>query len=88
MIRRNHFKNQCVEIDVNKAFTSAFVNIDRVPVFSEFDAWKRYDKHKVEKMNDLTLYFVRCRYYNLMLNKQFGLVYGMFLKKMLMMLRF
>ena len=27
------FKNQLVEIDVNKAFTSAFVNIDRVPVF-------------------------------------------------------
>ena len=75
------FNNQLVEIDVNKAFTSAFVSIDRVPVFSEFDAWKRYDKHGVEKMNDLTLYFVSCRFYNLMLNKQFGLVYGMFLKK-------
>lgn len=75
------FKNQLVEIDINKAFTSAFVSIDRVPVFSEFDAWKRYDKHGVEKINDLTLYFVRCRFTNLMLNKQFGLVYGMFLKK-------
>ena len=78
--KKKPFKNQLVEIDVNKAFTSAFVSIEKVPVFSEFDAWKRYDKHGVEKMNDLTLYFVRCKFYNLMLNKQFGLVYGMFLK--------
>eukprot|EP00438_Fugacium_kawagutii_P018169 Skav234138 [mRNA] locus=scaffold1519:11582:14900:- [translate_table: standard] len=83
------------EIDVSKAFTDAFLKIDEIPVFNQFDIWKKYNSSiKIEEFHDLTLYCVKlipydCMYtkwYNktsLMLNKRYCLVYGLFLKEIL-----
>ena len=32
-----------LEIDITKAYTSAFEKIDKVPVFNAFDIWKPYN---------------------------------------------
>ena len=60
-------KPDLTEIDVRKAFTSAFISIKKVPVFSEFDIWRRYDteKHNVSTMNELTLYYVKSKKRNI-----------------------
>ena len=83
------------EIDVSKAFTDAFLKIDGIPVFNQFDIWKKYNKSiKIEELHHLTLYIVKlipydCMYtkwYNKtssMLNKRYCLVYGLFLKEIL-----
>ena len=42
-----------VELDVRIAFTKAFIDINRVPAFSQFDEWKPY---KAEAIKDLTIY--------------------------------
>ena len=33
--------NDLIEIDITKAYTAAFEKIDKVPVFNEFDIWKK-----------------------------------------------
>jgi len=39
------------EIDRTKAFTWAFTQIKEIPVFSEFDDWKRWNDTKIEDLN-------------------------------------
>ena len=65
-----------VEIDISKAFTSAFLKISEVPVFNEFDYFKPYDNHEIR---DYCLYIVKTTKPNLFLNKTHNLIYGMFL---------
>ena len=47
------------EIDVNKAFTKGFLDIREIPVFNQFDHWKKYnDEIKIDELHELTLYYV------------------------------
>ena len=67
------------EIDVRKAYTSAFNKIAEIPVFTQFDIWKPFNGD-VSKFHDLTLYLVKPTKQSLFFNKAYCLVYGMFLK--------
>eukprot|EP00438_Fugacium_kawagutii_P027024 Skav232522 [mRNA] locus=scaffold1096:1054611:1057742:- [translate_table: standard] len=80
----NLMKTDLIEIDLRKAFTYAFISMRHIPVFSEFDVWRHYDssKHDINKLNNLTLYFVRSKKRNLFFNKIYSLVYGKFLKQL------
>ena len=54
-----NLKQQCndlIEIDVSKAYTSAFNGITEIPIFNEFDAFKPYDGEAVLPLN---LYVVK-----------------------------
>ena len=74
----------CVEIDIRKAYTHAFTQITKVPVFTQFDIWKHYDgeKHDFNKMHELTLYLVKSKSLNIFFNKTYTLIYGKFLKQL------
>ena len=67
------------EIDVRKAYTSAFNKIAEIPVFTQLDIWKPFNGD-VSKFHDLTLYLVKPTKRSLFFNKAYTLVYGMFLK--------
>ena len=71
---------ECSEIDVSKAFTSALANITQIPIFNEFDIWKQYNKHNIM---ELSLYIVKVNKPNLFFNKRYCLVYGKYLKHFL-----
>ena len=62
-------KDKGVEIDMNKAYTKGTMDITRIPIFCEFDIWVDYDydKHDFNKMNDLTLFYVKSKVKNLFL---------------------
>ena len=62
-----------VELDVRKAFTKAFIDIKRIPVFSQFDEWKPY---KGEGIKNLTLYMVLVDKVRLFFQRTHCLVYG------------
>ena len=66
------------EIDVRKAYTSAFNKIAEIPVFIQFDIWKPFNGN-VTDFHDLTLYLVKPTKRSLFFNKAYTLVYGMFL---------
>jgi hypothetical protein len=51
-------KAKLVEIDVSKAFTSAFQDITKVPVFNEFDIFKPYNN---EEFKDLSFMWSKPR---------------------------
>ena len=46
-------KTPLIEIDRTKAFTAAFMEITKVPVFNEFDIWKPYND---SQFKDTSLY--------------------------------
>ena len=71
---------ECSEIDISKAFTSALANINQIPIFNEFDIWKRYDSYPIK---ELSLYIVKVNKINLFFNKRYSLVYGKYLKNFL-----
>jgi len=71
--------NDMVEIDVSKAFTKAFSNITKIPIFNEFDNFIPYDNSKFQ---DYNLYIVEVDELTLLFNKKFNLCYGYFLKKL------
>ena len=68
---------ECSEIDISKAFTSALANITQIPIFNEFDTWKRYDSYPIK---ELSLYKVTSNNINLFFNKRYCLVFGKYLK--------
>ena len=82
-------KNTHIELDRRKAYTKSTMDVFEVPVFSEFDIWKKYDysKNDFNKMNALTLYLVKSKGRNLFFNRTYNLIYGKFLKNMLKMLK-
>ena len=65
-----------VEIDVSKAYASAFVEINEVPIFNEFDNFKIY---RDEPISDFNLYIIKTNELNLFCNKQYNFCYGKFL---------
>ena len=75
-------KNTHIELDRRKAYTKSTMDVFEVPVFSEFDIWKKYDYSKIDfnKMNALTLYIVKSKVRNLFFNRTYNLIYGKFLK--------
>ena len=76
------FKN-LVEIDRTKAFTWAFNQISKIPIFNAFDSWKAWDGTlDINKLSSLTLYKVEVSKGNMFFNKKFNIIYGMFLRKM------
>ena len=83
--------NNIIEIDVSKAFTNAFLQIDEVPVFNQFDTWNIYNKetHNFRNLHKLTLYYVKNKNYmsknKILLNKEYCLLYGIFLQQISLM---
>ena len=80
-------RKKLVELDRSKAFTSALLEINEIPVFTQFDVWTKYDRkiHDISKMNKLTLYYVRNWYKEenqILFNKDYCLIYGMFLQQL------
>ena len=51
-----HVSQLLMGIDLRKAYTSDFMNIEYYPVFNYFDTWQEYDNHKIE---DYTQYIVK-----------------------------
>ena len=76
------FKN-LVEIDRTKAFTWAFNQISKIPIFNAFDSWKAWDGTlDINKLSSLTLYKVEVSKGNMFFNKKINIIYGKFLRKM------
>ena len=72
-----------VEIDRSKAFTWAFNQITKIPIFNAFDSWKAWDGTlDINKLSSLTLYKVEVLKGNMFFNKKFNIIYGKFLRKM------
>ena len=59
--------DECVEIDIRKAYTHALTEIVKIPVFTQFDVWKHYNykEHDFNKMHELTLYLVKSKTHNI-----------------------
>jgi len=76
-------KEKGVDLDRNKAYTKGTMDITKIPIFCEFDIWKKYDceKNDFNKMNELTLYLVKSKVKNMFFNRTYNLSYGMYLKK-------
>lgn len=85
---------QLVKIDKTKAFTWAFTQIKEIPVFSEFDDWKRWNDTKIEDLNlymvevgraslNSNTFGVEAKASNIFFNKKYNLIYGKFLTKMI-----
>jgi hypothetical protein len=66
-----------VEIDISKAHTAAFSKIKQIPIFNEFDIWRKYNNEPLKPYN---LYQVKHERSDLFDNKTTNLKYGMFLK--------
>ena len=67
------------EIDVRKAYTSAFNKIAEIPAFTQFDIWKPFNGD-LSKFHDLTVCLVKPTKKSKFVNKAYTFVYGMFLK--------
>ena len=78
--RKAFFRGDLAEIDLNKAYTAAFMKIKLVPVFNEFDIWEPYTAN--QPLKDLSLYLVETKELDLFFNKRYCLSYGIFLKQM------
>ena len=76
-------KNAHIELDRRKAYTKSTMDVFYSACFSGFDIWQKYDysNNDFNKMNDLTLYFVKSRVRNLFFNRAYNLIYGKFLNK-------
>ena len=67
---------ELLEIDICKAYSSAFSKIKCIPKFTEFDIWQSYNNQAIE---DYNLYIVQSN--NFFFTKKYNLVYGIFLRK-------
>ena len=75
--------NELVEIDRSKAFTWAFNQINKIPIFNAFDSWKAWDRTlDINKLSSLTLYKVEVSKADMFFNKKINIIYGKFLRKM------
>jgi hypothetical protein len=82
------FPTDVFEADGSKAFTLAFMSMNQIPVFNQFDIWQVYtDNIDITTLHDLTLYYVEVQgeLFNrtLLFNKRYCLIYGLFLKKVM-----
>jgi hypothetical protein len=76
--------SKLIEIDISKAYTSAFCDITEIPIFNEFDAFKPYNGEPILPLN---LYLVRGDSHPLS-TQTHNLVYGKFLTEGLQPLAF
>ena len=84
LINNPEVEKNVAEIDINKAFTKAFTSIKKIPIFRQFDIWRKWSSElNVNDMPSLTLYMVRVANANIMFNKKHNLIYGKFLKKLI-----
>ena len=75
--------NELVEIDRSKAFTWAFNQITKIPIFNAFDSWKAWDGTlDINRLSSLTLYKVEVSKADMFFNKKFNIIYGKYLRKM------
>ena len=65
-----------IEIDIRKAYTGAFIQINKIVTFNEFDIWMPYNNERIE---DYTLYHVSTSDNNMFFNKNLSLCYGFIL---------
>ena len=77
LIDNNFNVSNLIEIDMSKAYTYSFSEINEIPVFNIFDNFEYY---KNEPINDLSLYIIKNNKLNLFFNKQYNLCYGKYLK--------
>ena len=78
-------KSLFMEIDISKAFTSAFLKMNEKPVFNQFDIWKHYDG-KINEHHDLTLYYIQNNHFQhnkMFMNKKYEIKYGCILKQVI-----
>ena len=78
-------KAPMTEIDISKAFTSAFLKMSVIASFCQFDIWKPF-KGGMEEQPDLTIYYVKNLNFDknrYMLNKEYCLLYGCVLKQVI-----
>ncbi len=71
-------KTKTIELDISKAYSSAFAKITKIPIFNEFDVWKPYDN---SHPGDLNLYIVRANKTSLLCNQTYNLLFGCVLLK-------
>ena len=56
------FPTDVFEADVSKAFTLAFMSMNEIPVFNQFDIWQVYtDNIDITTLHDLTYIMLRFR---------------------------
>ena len=78
-------ESELMEIDISKAFTSAFLKMNEKPVFNQFDVWKHYDG-KIKEHHDLTLYYIQnnnFQHNKMFMNKKYEIKYGCILKQVI-----
>ena len=63
------------EIDINKAYTHSFTQMNEVPVFNEFDSFVPYIDEAIQPYN---LYVVKSSNRSLFFQKTYYLCYGKF----------
>ena len=84
ILRKPEVEKNVAEIDINKAFTKAFTSIKKIPIFRQFDIWRKWSNTlNIGDMPSLTLYMVEVANANIMFNKKHNLIYGKILKKLL-----
>ena len=72
-------KTKTIELDISKAYASAFSKITKIPLFNEFDIWKPYDDSHPQ---DLNLYIVGAKgKATLLFNKTYNIMFGCVLLK-------
>ncbi len=71
-------RGSLAEIDITKAYVGAFMRIQFVPVFNEFDIWKPYGLQ--EPIRSSSLYMVEVGHFDLFFNRRYNFCYGTFLK--------
>ena len=70
-------QDNLIEIDVSKAYTSAFNDITKIPIFNEFDAFKPYEGEEIEPLN---LYMVK-DFEHPLITQSHMLVFGKYLRE-------
>ena len=66
-----------VEIDVSKAYSSAFCKITKIQIFTIFGKWQEYSGEEIKNFH---LYAVESKEFNTFFNKSNNSCYGQFLK--------
>ena len=81
IIQKPEVQKNGAEIDINKAFTNAFTSIERIPIFRQFDIWRKWSsKLNINDMPTLMLYMVEVANVSVTFT---SLIYGKFLKKLI-----
>eukprot|EP00438_Fugacium_kawagutii_P013577 Skav212334 [mRNA] locus=scaffold5228:693:3725:+ [translate_table: standard] len=80
------------ELDLSKAFTSKFIEIMKIAIFTQFDVWRKFDDTTmdIQQMPDLTMLYVEVPdtgltpyRTKLLLNKKYSIIYVGVLKELL-----